>query len=66
MRREFPTSIYSKWPRAPLRPTYRKATLLDIVRAEKRLAPKMRKIASREARERTVGRNMAEALDAAP
>ena len=54
MRREFPTSICAGWAKPPLTPQYRKASLLNIVRAERRIAVKMRKIQGHETRERIV------------
>lgn len=50
MRREFPTSIYSGSATPPRKAQTRKTSLLDIVRAERRLAATMRVHAINEAR----------------
>lgn len=48
MRREFPTSIYVGWPKPAPKPSYRKANMLDIVRAEKRVKAKTEELERRE------------------
>ena len=62
MSREFPTSIYSGFSRPRQRPTYHKVSLLAVVRAERRLAPKMQRVESINKRYRTVHRIMDDAL----
>jgi hypothetical protein len=48
-RREFPVSINSGFPRPAMKPAYRKATMLDLVRGERRVREKKKVVALIEA-----------------